>query len=61
MAKYNAQKIYEELDKLESTNELFVQLQNIREFARKKMEAEAEMFEEKKVELQSKIALLTQY
>jgi len=58
---YNAQKIYSELDKLENVNELFVQLQNIKEFVLKRIQAEKEQSEEKTNELQSKIDLLTQY
>ena len=61
MAAYNAQKIYSELDKLENSNELFVQLQNIKDFVLNKIKAEKEQSEEKSAELQKKIDLLTQY
>ena len=61
MANYNAQKIYQELDKLENVNELYVQLQNIKEFVLKRIQSEKEQSEEKTNELQSKIDLLTQY
>jgi len=61
MANYNAQKIYSELDKLENVNELYVQLQNIKEFVLKRIQAEKEQSEEKTNNLQSKIDLLTQY
>jgi hypothetical protein len=61
MANYNAQKIYSELDKLENVNELYVQLQNIKEFVLKRIQQEKEQSEEKSTELQRKIDLLTQY
>lgn len=61
MANCNSQKIYQELDKLENVNELYVQLQNIKEFVVNKIKSEKEQSEEKTNELQKKIDLLTQY
>ena len=54
MAKYNAAKIYSELDKL-TEGELYIQFQNIKDFVQKKLSEAQKIKEEQANELQSKI------
>lgn len=54
MAKYNEQKIFEEIDKL-TPDESYQLLQRVKDFIQKKLEAEQKEADERSSELQSKI------
>jgi len=57
MAKYQENRIYEELDKL-STNELYIVFGKIKEWVQKKLIYEQEKLDEQSSELASKIQKL---